>query len=140
MRITPEVEKILGERFGHDNVLPLATLDGAIPAVRMVNAYYEDGAFYIITYAKSGKMRQIAAKPACAICGEWFSAQGTGVSLGWVKLPENREIFEKLGKVFAEWFNNGHNNYDDPDCVILKVRLTSCVLLSHGARYEVSFT
>ena len=48
---------ILRERFGKDNLIALATCSGNIPHVRTVNAYYEDGAFYIITYALSGKMQ-----------------------------------------------------------------------------------
>lgn len=52
---------LMDERFGKDNVLALATLEDGLPAVRYVNAYYECGAFYIITYALSGKMGQLAA-------------------------------------------------------------------------------
>ena len=52
-----DAEKVMQERFGHDNVLALATVDGTEPWVRYVNAYYENGAFYVITYALSNKMR-----------------------------------------------------------------------------------
>ena len=51
--------KIVEERFGKDNVIALGTVDGEYPAIRNVNAYYEDGAFYVITYALSNKMQQI---------------------------------------------------------------------------------
>lgn len=54
---TSEEERIMNERFGKDNVIALATIDRDSPAVRNVNAYYENGAFYIITYALSDKMR-----------------------------------------------------------------------------------
>lgn len=37
---------ILSERFGHDTLLSLATMDNMRPAVRIVNSYYENGAFY----------------------------------------------------------------------------------------------
>ena len=47
------------ERFGKDTVIALATVEGGVPYVRSVNAYYENGAFYIITYALSNKMKQI---------------------------------------------------------------------------------
>ncbi len=76
--------RIFNERFGSDTPLSLATLDGNSPSVRIVNAYYEEGAFYAVTYALSNKMRQIDTNPKVAICGEWFTAHGIGENLGWV--------------------------------------------------------
>ena len=46
-------EKIMNERFGKDNVISLATAENNVPYVRSVNAYYENGTFYVITYALS---------------------------------------------------------------------------------------
>ncbi|MBR5219507.1 MAG: pyridoxamine 5'-phosphate oxidase family protein, partial [Clostridia bacterium] len=51
---------LMEKRFGHDNLIALATTAGDLPQVRAVNAYYENGSFYIITYARSGKMTQLA--------------------------------------------------------------------------------
>ena len=45
-----QAEKIMIERFGKDTVIALATIEDEVPYVRYVNAYYEDGAFYTITY------------------------------------------------------------------------------------------
>ena len=70
MKRTEETEKILTERFGRDTLIALATESNGTPYVRTVNAYYEDGAFYIITHALSNKMRQLAQNPAAAIAGE----------------------------------------------------------------------
>ena len=67
---SPEAEKIMMERFGKDAVLALATADNGVPYVRSVNAYYEDGAFYVITHALSNKMKQIKHNPAVAIAGD----------------------------------------------------------------------
>ena len=133
---TQEVEQVLTERFGKDTVIALATAENGVPSVRNVNAYYEDGAFYIITYAYSNKMKQIGSNPAVAIAGEWFTAHGRGVSLGWFGKKENDRIAEKLKNAFAEWIDNGHNNFDDENTIILCVELTDGLLLSHGTRYE----
>ena len=73
-----EAERILAERFGKDQVIALATISGQLPSVRYVNAYYADGAFYIITYGLSNKMRQLAENPAAGIAGEWFYRPRTG--------------------------------------------------------------
>lgn len=130
-----EAEKVMSERFGKDSVIALSTEENAIPYVRYVNAYYEQGAFYIITYALSNKMRHIGKNPVVAIAGEWFTGHGNGVSLGWFGKDENRAIAKKLRSVFAEWIDNGHNNFDDENTVILRVELTDGLLFSHGTEY-----
>lgn len=135
-KLSQEVEKIMIERFGKDTVIALATIENDVPYVRNVNAYYEDGAFYIITYALSNKIRQIENNSAIAICGEWFTAHGKGVNLGYFGKRENFMIAEKLKDVFAEWIDNGHNNFDDENTIILCVELTDGLILSHGTRYE----
>ena len=131
-----QAEKIMIERFGKDTVISLSTVENGIPYVRYVNAYYEKGAFYIITYALSTKMKHIEKNSTVAIAGEWFTAHGKGVNLGFFGKEENAVIAEKLRKAFAEWIDNGHNNFDDKNTIILCVELTDGLLLSHGTRYE----
>lgn len=134
-----EAKEIMQERFGHDTLLSVATVDGEMPYVRTVNAYYEDGAFYVITYGLSNKMKHIRKNPNIAISGDWFTAHGKGVDLGWFCKEENREIAEKLQSAFASWIENGHNNFDDENTCILCIRLTQGVLFSHGTRYDLDF-
>lgn len=134
-KIDPAAEKIMIERFGKDTVIALATVENGVPYVRSVNAYYENGAFYIITYAKSNKIKQIECNPAVAIAGDWFTAHGKGIDLGWFGKAENRAISEKLKTAFAEWIDNGHNDFEDENTIILCVELTDGLLLSHGTRY-----
>lgn len=90
--------RILKERFGKDNVIALGTMNGDYPAVRDVDAYYEDDAFYVITYALSSKMKQIGINNKVAICGEWFTSTGKAESLGYFGKEENKEIALKLKK------------------------------------------
>ena len=139
-KISPQAEAILAERFGHDTLLSLATMDGEIPSVRIVNSYYENGAFYTVTYALSNKMRQIEKNPTVAVCGEWFTAHGIGENIGHPCDPANAELADKLRTVFAEWYDNGHTDESDPNTCILRIRLTDGLLLSHGTRYDIDFT
>ena len=134
--MSPEAEKIMKERFGKDTVIALATVKNDMPYVRYVNAYYENGAFYIITYALSNKIRHLENNPVIAIAGEWFTAHGRGVNLGYFGKKENELIAGKLKEAFAEWIDNGHNNFEDENTVILCVELTDGLLLSHGTRYK----
>ena len=135
-RFSQEAEQIMIERFGKDTLIALATTENEVPYVRYVNAYYENDAFYIITYALSNKMQHIRANPVVAIAGEWFTAHGKGINLGYFGKKENRMIADKLKNVFAEWIDNGHNNFGDENTIILCIELTDGLLLSHGTRYE----
>lgn len=131
--------EIMTDRFGHDTLISLATIDGSIPSVRIVNSYYENGSFYTITHALSNKMKQIEAYPTVAICGEWFTAHGIGKNIGHVCNKHNVEISTKLREVFSEWYSNGHTDESDPNTCILRICLTDGVLFSHGMRYDINF-
>ena len=139
-KVTKETEAILLDRFGKDSIIALATSVDNIPYVRSVDAFYEDGAFYVLTHALSGKMRQFERNPAVAVSGEWFTAQGRGISLGYFGAPKNRYIADKMRQVFSAWIDNGHNNFEDTNTCILRVQLTSGVLYSNGTRFEIDFT
>lgn len=132
-------EKIITERFGKDSLIALATTEEGVPYVRTVDGYYDNRAFYVLTYAFSDKMRQIAQNPVVAISGDWFTAHGTASNLGWFCKKENEQIVNKMKTVFAEWINNGHNNFEDENTCILRIQLTDGVLFPHGTRYDIDF-
>lgn len=138
-KLSNEAEQILTERFGKDNVIALATTENGVPYVRSVNAYYENGAFYVITYGHSNKMRQIEINPVVAISGDWFTAHGKGINLGFFGKEENQEIAAKLRSSFAEWIDNGDTDLEDMNTCILCIQLTDGLLFSHGTRYDIDF-
>lgn len=139
-KLSPTTIKLMDERFGHDTLLSVATTDGNTPYVRTVNAYYEEGSFYVITYALSGKMRQIETNPTVAVCGDWFTAHGIGENMGHIHAKENEVIAAKLRHAFASWLDNGHTDESDSNTVILRIRLTEGTLASHGTWYNIDFT
>ncbi|MBO5253437.1 MAG: pyridoxamine 5'-phosphate oxidase family protein [Clostridia bacterium] len=139
-KLSNVTEQIMLERFGGDSLISLATAADNVPYVRTVNTFYEDGAFYVLTYGLSNKMRQIAENPTVAVSGDWFTAQGKGENLGFFGQPENANIANKMRAVFSEWIDNGHNDFSDENTCILRVRLTEGVLFSHGTRYDIDFT
>ena len=139
-KISKEVEAILLEQFGKDSIIALATATDNIPYVRSVDAFYEDGAFYVLTHGLSGKMKQIEQNSTVAIAGEWFTAQGKGINLGYFGKVENLRIANKMKQVFSAWIDNGHNNFDDINTCILCIKLTNGILFSKGTRYEIDFT
>ena len=110
------------------------------PSVRSVDAFYEDGAFYVLIHGLSGKMKQIEQNPTVAVSGEWFTAQGQGINLGYFGKADNSHIANRMKQVFSAWIDNGHNNFEDTDTCILCVKLTNGILFSNGTRYEIDFT
>lgn len=138
--VPAEAQRILNKRFGHDTEIALATAVDDLPSVRTVNAFYEDGSFYVLTSASSNKMRQIRKNPHVAVSGDWFTAHGTGEDLGPITAPRNQVLLEKLRNVFSAWYENGHINEKDGDTHILRIHLTDGVLMAHGTRYLLDFT
>jgi len=136
--------KLIEERCGNgkDNAISLCTITmdknadgGPMPYVRDVDAFYEDGVFYVTTNAKSTKMNQIARnnQVAFSVCTEWFSGNGIGENLGWVLDPKNAEIRIKLRQAFAAWYDFA-NDENNKDSIILAIRITrATVLKDHGA-------
>ena len=139
-KLTAEIEKILIERFGNDNIIALATTVDNKPYVRSVDSFYENGSFYVLTYGLSNKMKQIHQNPCVAIAGDWFTANGQGINLGYFGDKENKKIAEKMLVIFSEWINNGHNNFEDKNTCILQIELMDGVLFSQGTRYDIDFT
>ena len=143
--------RLLEEKFGNgkDNVISLATIalepgvDGKPrPVVRSVDAYYEDRAFYAVTYGQSNKMRQIAQNREVSVAGclEMFTASGIGENLGWVLDPKNAEIRTKLRAAFASWYDMANNEADE-NCCILAIRLVKGTLnINHWEKlYHMDF-
>lgn len=129
--------RIVDETFGHgkDNLIALSTIalkmsesNRVRPVVRTVDAIYEDGVFYVSTYALSNKMRQIAENPEVSVAGfqDMFTASGIAENLGWVLAPQNAEIREKLRAAFS-WYDMA-NNENDENCCILAIRLTKGIM------------
>jgi len=137
---------ILNDRFGNgkDNVIALATISLEVnsdgkprPCVRDVDAMYEDGVFYVTTYALSNKVKQIEANPEVSISVHFedFFSSGIGKNLGWVLDPSNEELRNKLRKVFAEWYDFA-NDESDQNCCILAIYLTKGTLrINHGEKF-----
>lgn len=143
--------KIIEESCGNgkDNVIALSTIamepstDGTLcPYVRDVDAYYEEGVFYVTTWAKSNKMQHIAQNKevAFSVCFEGIYGNGVGENIGWVLDPKNAELRTKLRKAFSNWYDQA-NNEQDENCVILAIRITRATIFKdHGAvHYNMDF-
>lgn len=60
--------------------------------------------------------------------------------MGYFGKEENKAVAEKMRTVFAEWIDNGHNDFNDENVIILRIVLTDGILFSNGTRYELDFS
>lgn len=142
--------KLLDEKVGNkDGLISLSTISlepgdegKSRPAARIVDAYYEDGAFYTVTYATSGKMRQIAQNPEVAVCVivDSFTADGIAENLGWVCDEKNARMMTKLRTIFSAWYTEA-NNDEDPNTCLMRIRLTKGLWndAHKGIKNEIDF-
>ncbi|MCR3922589.1 MAG: pyridoxamine 5'-phosphate oxidase family protein [Firmicutes bacterium] len=67
---------VLGELFSKDFTFVLATVKDNLPSLRVVDTYYGNGAFWIVTYAKSNKVEEIENNPNVALCNNFHRFKG----------------------------------------------------------------
>ena len=135
MNWNKEAEQIMEERFGGDNEMALATCRGNVPSVRTVNATYWRGAFTSSPTACPEKWRKYGTTPRWPSLGSGSPA--TGRRRAWVVWQGGKQVPGRhLRQSFASWIDNGHNDFADENTIILQVRVTDAVLLSHGRRFE----
>ena len=134
--------KLMEELCGNDKeeVIALATISSPSvagsprPAVRMVCAYYENGAFYVSTDARKNKMLQIEKNNEVSVAGlGWYTFQGRAENLGWVKDEKNAEIRAKFKKVF-NWFDEVGDE-ENPNSIVLRITLTEGIIIDNAEKY-----
>ncbi len=138
--MTPYEESLeaLEALFGKDVFFVLATAEEGRPSQRVVDAYYEDGVFWIVTYGKSVKVREIEQNPYVSLCNSFHRFQGRAYRAGHPLRPENSEIRAKLIQVFAPWYFE-HNNENDENMCYVKVEPDSGFFHKDGMGYKVDF-
>lgn len=130
--------KVMNELFARDYQFALATANNDIPSVRFVDTFYDNGCFYIVTYAKSNKVREIEINKNVSLCNKLYSFKGVAYNQGHPLEPQNREIREKLISAFEPWYFK-HNNENDENMCYVKVELTNGFLYKDGTGFKVDF-
>ena len=125
--------------FGKDRQFVLATAKDNAPSSRYIDAYYEDGSFYAVTYGESRKAREITENPAVALCNRTSRFLGAAHSIGHPLDAGNGAIRERLRGVFADWYDR-HNDESDPNMRYVRIDVTSGFFHADGTGYEVDFS
>lgn len=135
--INKHADKLLKDRFKTGQLIALATSIDNKPFVRNVNAYYDNGAFYIMTDASSDKMKQIRENPDVALCGKLVNGRGIAQNLGHVLKEEHHELMKTLRVALAEWYDYGNVDENNPDTVILKIELSQASVIDDGVKLDL---
>jgi len=137
MTFNKQADEILSRRFSTGKLIALATSMDNKPYVRAVNAYYENGTFYVMSKASTGKMKQMELNPEVALCGELFNGRGIAENIGHVLKDEHKELMKTLRIALAEWYEYGKVDENDPDNVILAIKLTEAGVIEDGVMHQL---
>ncbi len=129
---------VLEELFGRDCQFALATSKAHVPSVRIVDTFYDDGAFYMVTYRTSQKAVEICANERVALCDQLFRFSGTAHFIGHPLQQENSRIRSKLVNAFEPWYFK-HNNESDADMCYIRIEPKHGFFYKDGTGYKVDF-
>ena len=131
--------EVLNELFGRDYTFVMATVKNNVPVQRVVDTFYYDGEFWIVTYALSNKVKEISVNPEVSLCNTFHTFTGKAYNEGHPLKSENSEIRSKLIKVFEPWYF-AHNNENDENMCYVRVKLESGFFHKGGIGYKVNFS
>lgn len=129
---------IMNELFSKDYQFALATASNNIPSVRVIDTYYENKAFYLVTYAKSQKAKEIEQNKNVSLCNHLYRFQGVATIIGHPLDTQNLGIRETLTKEFEPWYF-AHNNESDPYMCYIRIDLSNGFIFKDGTGYQIDF-
>lgn len=131
--------KSMQELFSRDYQFALATSSNDAPSLRFVDTYFDGENFYVVTYAFSQKVKEIAENPKIAICSrKMHSFSGKAYNIGHPLLPENSAIRKELIQVFEPWYFK-HNNENDSNMCYIKIKPTKGFFHKNNIGYKIDF-
>ncbi|MDR1030541.1 MAG: pyridoxamine 5'-phosphate oxidase family protein [Treponema sp.] len=133
-----EAINVMKEIYGKDVPMSLATVNENKPNIRVVDTYFKDNAFYVVTYALSNKIKEIKKNSNVALNKDLFVAHGIGKNIGHPLDKQNLELRDDLRKVFMVWYDK-HNNEDDKNMCFLEIKLTDGLVFANDYKYYIDF-
>lgn len=130
---------VLEDLFRRDYTFVLATVQENVPSQRVVDTYFDNGEFWIVTYAKSNKVKAIEQNPNVSLCNTFHVIKGKAYNAGHPLRDENRGIRDELIKIFEPWYF-AHNNENDEYMCYVRVNPESAFFHKDGRGYKVDFS
>ena len=138
MNVYEKALQVMIDLFKKDYQFALATVKDNKPSIRYIDTYYENETFYLVTYSQSQKVQEILSNNQVALCRNLYRFSGKAYLIGHPLLEENKEIREKLIRVFNPWYFE-HNNEKDENMCYMKIELEEGFLYKDGTGYKVNF-
>ena len=130
---------VMTDLFSKDYQFALATCDNNIPSLRFVDTYFDGYAFYIVTYALSQKVRDIAGNSNVSLYSRrMYSFSGIADNIGHPLMPVNAQIRDTLTKAFEPWYFM-HNDESDSNMCYLKIQPATGFFHKDGTGYKINF-
>jgi len=139
--VTKEFDKVnkkIIRQFSKDRNLALATSVNDMPYIRIIDAYYHEASFYIVTYNHSEKMKQIEKNKNVSLCTNLFEFQGRATNIGHPLDENNKVIRELLVDAFSNWYFE-HNDESDARMSFVKVELDTAFVYFNKIGYKIDF-
>jgi general stress protein 26 len=133
-----EALAVMAELYEKDTAMVLATVNGNRPNMRMVNSYYKNGVFYIMTYVLSNKIKDIKENKNVALNHYSFVAHGYGENIGHPLDEKNEKIKEEFKKASVNFYDN-HVNEKDENVCILKIILEDALVFNNNYKYNINY-
>ncbi len=130
--------QVLSNLFGRDFTFVLATAKDNRPSVRVVDTFYDGSVFWMVTYTRSNKVREIMENPHVALCNNFHIFKGKAYNTGHPLRAENQAIREILIKEFAPWYF-AHNDENDEHMCYVRIEPETGVFHKDGTGYRVDF-
>lgn len=130
--------EVMKELFSKDLTYSFATVKDNVPSLRVIDAYYDNEAFWIVTYSQSRKVIEIENNPHAALCNNLYSFQGKAFNAGHPLNENNKEIREKIIKVFHSWYFD-HNDENDEHMCYVKFVPQRGFFYKNGTGYKPDF-
>lgn len=138
MSVYQESIKVLESLFAKDSFFAFATAKDNVPSVRMVDVFYDNYCFYIVVSGRTQKVQELELNENVALCSDMYRFTGKAYNIGHPLKKENKEIRDKLIKVFEPWYFE-HNSEDNEEMYYIKVELTKGFFYKDGTGYKVDF-
>ncbi len=130
--------QVLQNLFAKDCQFALATSAQETPSVRVVDTYFSDGAFYVVSYAQSTKVKELESNPQVALCNNAHRFKALARNVGHPLAAHNLAIRDQLREAFAAWYSL-HNNEADANMCYIRIEPTWGFFHQDGVGYEVDF-
>jgi len=133
-------KRILVKEFGKNRKMYLATSYENRPKVKIVNTYYRDGSFYLVTHESSEILQQVMKNGKVSLCStaSFHKFQGEAIKIGHPLKEENMEIRNMLSEAISDWYFK-HHDESDPNLCLVQIKINTAFTYANKIGYTVDF-